>query len=252
VRPLVASQLGVVPYDAAYALQKACVRARRASDEAADRLLLLEHPTVYTFGRKAQGVLPLLPPAVRDVARVIERGGEATFHNPGQLVAYPIVRMEDDERDIPGFLRAIEQALIETLEAYGIASERRPGATGVWLPSGKKIASVGIAITGWVTYHGLALNVRNDLSGFQAIHPCGFSPDVMTSMERILEGRTPPTDVVARRLAVHLAERLRRALSWEPLPDSLKGWTTPLTNASEDVVAVPQAVEGGSADRRAQ
>ena len=219
MRSLVASQLGLVPYDAAYALQKECVRARRSSDATPDRLLLLEHPPVYTFGRKAEGVLPFLPPSVRDRSRVIERGGEATFHNPGQLVAYPIVRMEDGERDIPGFLRAIEQAIIDTLDTYGIATERRPGATGVWLSSGKKIASVGIAITGWVTYHGLALNVRNDLAGFQAIHPCGFS-DVMTSMERLLDERTPPTEAVALRLAGHLAVRLRRSLAWES-PDAM-------------------------------
>lgn len=221
MRPLVTSLWGLVPYDEAYALQKECVRERRDYAAAPDRLLLLEHPTVYTFGRKSQDVLPFLPPAVRDVSRVIERGGEATFHNPGQLVAYPIVKMGEGERDIHKFLRAIEQSVIDTLQDYGIVSERKAGATGVWLPTGKKIASVGIAVTGWVTYHGLALNVRNDLSGFHAIHPCGFSPDVMTSMEKILGDHTPDVPTVARRLAGHLARILGRELVWDEAPSTV-------------------------------
>lgn len=215
---LVASHLGLVPYDEAYALQKECVRERREYAAAADRLLLLEHPTVYTFGRKSQDLLPLLPEPVRRVAHVIERGGEATFHNPGQLVGYPIVKMAEGERDIHRFLRAIEQSVIDTLQDYGIAGERKAGATGVWLPTGKKIASIGIAVTGWVTYHGLALNVRNDLAGFQAIHPCGFSPDVMTSMEKVLGEMTPTLEEVAPRLAAHLARLLDRELVWDEAP----------------------------------
>lgn len=238
MKPLLAGWLGLVDYDEAYALQKECVRERRAFSEAPDRLILLEHPTVYTFGRKAEGVLPFLPPAVHAVSRVIERGGEATFHNPGQLVAYPIVKMEDGDRDIPAFLRALEQAVIDTLAEDGIVAGRRAGATGVWLADkNKKIASVGVAITGWVTYHGLALNVCNDLSGFQAIHPCGFSPDVMTSMKEVLGERVPDVPMVTRRLAGQLARLLRRELVWDEAPDGERVML-PSTSANDVATSV--------------
>lgn len=117
----------------------------------------------------------------------MERGGEATFHNPGQLVAYPLLRLEGAERDLHLHLRRLEGVVIELCEAFGVEASRRQGATGVWVRSQtRKIASIGVAVSRWVTYHGVALNVDNELKGFQKISPCGFSANVMISLKEEL------------------------------------------------------------------
>jgi lipoyl(octanoyl) transferase len=186
--------LGLVAYDEAYALQKELVALKRSEPTYPDVLLLLEHPDVYTSGRKSRS-----ESAVHKVA--IERGGEDTFHNPGQLVAYPILSLREKERDLHKYLRSLEEVVIGTLSDFGVEGERRHGATGVWIRGeNKKIASLGVAVSGWVTYHGLALNVSNDLTGFDGINPCGFQPSVMTSLEQRLGADCPAMSEVKRAL----------------------------------------------------
>lgn len=181
--------LGVRDYPEAWELQLDLV-ARRARDEIPDVLFLLEHPHVYTVGRKSRDQRREIRVGSESVpCHAIERGGDITYHGPGQLVGYPISKLPEHERDLHGYLRNIEEVLIRTCADFGIPVERRPGLTGVWTSEkiSRKIASIGVAVKHWVTYHGFALNVSTDLRFFHAINPCGFDASVMTSMERYLE-----------------------------------------------------------------
>lgn len=173
---------GVTDYVPMYETQKDLVDRRRSGRANFDHLIFVEHPEVYTYGRKSQAPFAELAPHLPQYA--VERGGEVTYHNVGQLVCYPILLLQEKERDLHLHLRRLESTLIDVLKDFGLEGERRSGATGVWI-SGKqkKIASIGVAVSGWVTYHGSALNVANDLKGFSRINPCGFSSEVMTSME---------------------------------------------------------------------
>ena len=150
----------------------------------------------------------------------IERGGDVTYHGPGQLVAYPIVLLGDGERDLHRFLRNLEEAVILTCRRWGLAADREPGKTGVWLDGAaggrKKLCSIGIACRRWVTFHGLALNVTTDLGYFFRINPCGFESSVMTSMAAELDARgaaAPALAEVKRALAEDLAAVLGRRLA---------------------------------------
>src|SRR5690606_8611091 len=141
-----------------------------------------EHPHVITLGRAQQALGNVLAPGEVEVIAV-ERGGDVTYHGPGQLVAYPIIKLGEGERDLHRFLRNLEDGMIRTLARHGIAAGRQPGKTGVWIDD-RKIASIGIACRRWVTFHGLALNVTTDLGYFHRINPCGFQAEIMTSMAR--------------------------------------------------------------------
>ena len=178
-------QAGVVPYAEALAWQRALAQARIDGRLANDRLLLLEHPAVVTLGRNSDAGHLLS----RDGVEVfeIERGGDVTFHGPGQLVGYPIIDLTHHKPDLHWYLRTVEQALIDALAELGIPAGRNPGYTGVWTGGGsRKIASIGIHVKQWVTWHGFALNVTNDLAQFERIVPCGIPGVEMTSMEREL------------------------------------------------------------------
>jgi lipoate-protein ligase B len=215
--------LGRVPYAEALELQEKAVEARRAG-AAGDRLLLLEHPPVITLGRRAAPEHLLLS-AQELAARGIEvhrigRGGDVTYHGPGQLVGYPILDLRARGRaDVHLFLRTLEGCLMEALAELGIAATRLPGYTGVFAaPSSwgsgsglrlaarasrlrgvpTKIASIGVGLRGWVTFHGFALNVAADLSGFEAIIPCGLHGVRMTSVARELGLVTTPPDLLER------------------------------------------------------
>jgi len=210
---LVVEDLGLTPYREAWALQLARVEARKGGD-GDDAVLLVEHPHVITVGRSQRARANVL--AAGDVEVVeIERGGDVTYHGPGQLVAYPIVRLDDGERDLHRFLRNLEEAVIRTLGDLGLAADREPGKTGVWLDgragSRKKICSMGIACRRWVTFHGLALNVTTDLGYFHRINPCGFDASVMTSVAEELGAGVAMGDVKPL-LARHLAATLGRTL----------------------------------------
>jgi lipoyl(octanoyl) transferase len=175
--------LGIADYESTRNLQLEIVAARQQR-ATPDTLLLVEHPHVITLGRARAARDHVLAPGDVPVVE-IERGGDVTYHGPGQLVAYPILLLEDGERDLHRYLRGLEAAIIATLAALGVDAERRPGATGVWVGA-RKVASIGVACRRWVTFHGLALNVCTDLDYFTRIQPCGFAPEVMTSVAALL------------------------------------------------------------------
>jgi lipoyl(octanoyl) transferase len=203
-RPGRIEDLGLLGYREAHARQLALVEERKR-EQGQDTLLLVEHPHVITLGRAQTAWANVVAPGEVDVVP-IERGGDVTYHGPGQLVAYPIVRLDEHERDLHRFLRSLEAGIIATLARYGIETGRSSGNTGVWI-DGRKIASIGIACRRWITFHGLALNVTTDLSYFHRINPCGFEARVMTSMTREL-GR----EVAMAEVKAHLAEDLGAAL----------------------------------------
>jgi lipoyl(octanoyl) transferase len=183
--------------------------AQRQRGERRDALVLVEHPHVITVGRRQGALANLLRPGEVEVVEV-ERGGDVTYHGPGQIVAYPILLLGEGERDLHRFLRNLEEGMIRALDRFGIAATREPGKTGVWVSGGaRKIASIGIACRKWVTFHGLALNVSTDLAYFARIQPCGFSASVMTSMAAEL-GREVDTMSVAEVLTEELGHTLGR------------------------------------------
>jgi lipoate-protein ligase B len=171
--------LGRVRYRDAHALQRGL-----HSGHGADHLLLLEHPHVYTLGVRADLRHVLVPPAEVGAELVkADRGGDVTYHGPGQLVGYPIFLLRDDERDLHVYLRNLEESIIRALAAFGLQTTRKPGWTGVWNAAAeRKLASIGVAVKRWVTLHGFALNVATDLGRFAAINPCGLDAAVMGSM----------------------------------------------------------------------
>ena len=175
--------LGRLEFEKALELQETIVRAKRDDLSASDELLLLEHEPVYTIGRTPDrfsllGGLHLPYPLF-----AINRGGQATYHGPGQLMAYPIVDLRRCGQDLHKYLRWLEQLIIELLAGFEIAAQRRDGLTGVWT-SDRKIASIGVGVRHWITMHGFALNVCGDLTPFGKIVPCGIRNVTMTSMER--------------------------------------------------------------------
>jgi lipoyl(octanoyl) transferase len=208
-RNLAVAELGVVDYRPALALQAAMVQARLVG-AIGDTLLLLEHPHVYTLGRAADDKFIVAPRPEVPVVRV-SRGGQVTYHGPGQIVAYPIVKLEGNARDVAKYLRALEAAMIAALAQCGIEARIRPGLTGVW--SGpRKIASIGVGIRRWVTYHGLALNVCPDLSYFESIVPCGIEGCEMTSIARL--GRP---EISVAQFSVILAECFRATFGYDSI-----------------------------------
>jgi lipoyl(octanoyl) transferase len=179
---IAAKWLGRIGFEQALALQEEIVR-RKIDGGAPDELLLLEHDPVYTIGRtpdqsSLRGTAQLPHPVVQ-----INRGGQATYHGPGQLVGYPILDLKKRGQDLHRYLRALEEILIETLLGYGIRAQRRDGLTGVWIGE-KKIASIGVGVRHWISMHGFAINVCGDLAPFYKITPCGIPGVEMTSVEQ--------------------------------------------------------------------
>lgn len=190
--------LGVMEYGACLALQHA-LRDQRIAGGGEDTVLLVQHPPVATLGRRGErsevfdSTLPVF---------TIERGGKATYHGPGQLVIYPIVHLGEGNRDVRAWVQCIEAFAIDLLRHFGIAAHVRPDHPGVWTDAtGKKIASIGIAIQHWVSFHGLALNVDLDPREFERIDPCGLGAAVMTSMR--VEGSSATLDDVKAWAATH-------------------------------------------------
>jgi lipoyl(octanoyl) transferase len=184
--------LGTRGYAEALDLQRSVAHARIAGDIEQDVLLLVEHPPVITLGRSSKNAHLLANPAQLAARGVelfeVERGGDVTFHGPGQLVGYPIVDLKRHKQDLHWYLRQVEEVLIRALSEFGIPGERVPKYTGVWT-SGRKIASIGVHARDWVTWHGFALNVTTELSYFDLIVPCGIPEATMTSVERELTER---------------------------------------------------------------
>ena len=179
--------LGRVRYGDAFDLQRDLVE-RRKRGEIPDQFLVVEHPHVITLGRNGQMKNLLAPSEVLERAGIefhpTDRGGDITYHGPGQIVGYPILDLREWKRDVVGYVRAVEQVLIDSLAEFSITGERVPGATGVWVEGRGKIAAIGVHISRWVTSHGFALNVDTDLSYFQYIVPCGLTKPV-TSMRAL-------------------------------------------------------------------
>jgi len=191
MRPLEVRRLGTVPYDEGLAVQRDLVEARKRG-EIDDQLLLLQHPHVITLGvraRTSRGHLRASPDHLhaRSVA-VFEtsRGGDVTYHGPGQLVAYPILDLRPDRCDVHRYVRDLEAALIDTVAAFGVNAGRVEGLTGVWV-GGEKVAAIGVRISRWITSHGIALNVSTDLGYFDLIVPCGIPDRGVTSLERLVD-----------------------------------------------------------------
>lgn len=219
-RVLEARWAGVLPYTAAERLQSGLVHARR-SGGIPDQLLLLEHPHVITLGSASDRSHVLVDAAERlelglDLVEC-GRGGDVTYHGPGQLVGYPILDLKPDRKDIHRYLRDLEEVLIRVARAYGIAGWRVPGATGVWTDAGK-LGAIGVRVSsGWITSHGFALNVTTDLSYFDRIVPCGLAAEDVTSLER-LTGRTVAMPDVVRSTAEAFATVFGAAVRWAGAP----------------------------------
>ncbi|HSY84902.1 MAG TPA: lipoyl(octanoyl) transferase LipB [Gemmatimonadaceae bacterium] len=182
-RELVVTNLGLAPYAETLARQRE-LAAARIQGTIGDQLLLCEHPPVVTLGRtaKSQHVTTPLPAGVELFE--VERGGDVTFHGPGQLVGYPIIDLSQHKRDLHWYLRELEATLIDALATFGIPAKPRAGLTGVWTEGDRKIASIGVHARQWVTWHGFALNVTTNLSYFDLMVPCGIQGVDMTSMAR--------------------------------------------------------------------
>ena len=216
MRLLEIRRLGVVPYLDALAMQRALVEDRR-SGHVDDLLLLVEHPHVLTLGVRGDGGRShIVASAETLAARGVDvhetgRGGDITYHGPGQAVGYPIVDLKPDRCDVHRYVRDLEEVLIRTASDYGIAGRRIDGLTGVWVGDGK-LAAIGVRIARWITSHGFALNVSPDLEYFNLIVPCGIADRGVTSLERLL-GRSVPIRDVEDQIATHFAEVFDRELT---------------------------------------
>jgi lipoyl(octanoyl) transferase len=225
-RPIEATWLGRVAYRDAWALQKDLV-ARRAAGEIGDRLLLLEHPAVLTLGKHGDEAHVLAPTSELDRRGIevirVERGGEVTYHGPGQLVAYPILRLTDRGLLVRPLVRALEAAMIATCASFGVAAERHDGEPGCWVrgdgPFPRKIGALGLRIERGVSYHGIALNVDPDLGDFDLIDPCGMPGLTSTSIARevghpVAASRAAAAELVARPFGEAFAAAIGAGLSW--------------------------------------
>ena len=204
-RRLLVAELGRRSYGEVLELQRRLCRARQSGEITEDLLLLVEHSPVVTLGRGTKATsLPHSPDQIRErgvEVFEVERGGDVTFHGPGQLVGYPILDLTHHKQDLHWYLRAVEEALIDALGVLQIEADRNPGLTGVWT-GGRKIASIGIHVKQWVTFHGFALNVTTDLDYFDLIVPCGIAGVTMTSLQRELGPSAPPDLSASTRQAV--------------------------------------------------
>ena len=209
-------RLGRVAYDEALDLQARLVEQRRAG-EIGDLLLLVEHPSVLTLGVRGDGRAHIVATDEELAAKDIDvfetrRGGDITYHGPGQIVGYPILDLNPDRRDVHKYVRDIEEVLIRVAADYGIATSRVPGLTGVWAGD-EKLAAIGVRIQRWVTSHGFALNHTTDLSHFGLIVPCGISDKGVTSLSKL--GCTASRAEVEDRIVAHMADVFDR----EPVGD---------------------------------
>lgn len=208
-----------MPYADALAVQRAAAQQRIDGRLAEDVLFLVEHPPVITLGRSSDTAHVLADPATLAARGVemfeVERGGDVTFHGPGQLVGYPIVDLRQHREDLHWYLRQLEEVLIRALGTFGITAERRPSLTGAWT-GGRKIASIGVHAKQWVTWHGFALNVTTDLSQFGLIVPCGIDQVEMTSVARELGGVTGPNAALWERARAEVVAAFRDVFDFAP------------------------------------
>ncbi len=225
MRDLHVHRLGIVAYTDALDLQKRLVEQRKA-DAIPDQLLLLEHPPVITLGtRSRHDRSHVLETPERLAARGVElfeagRGGDVTYHGPGQLVGYPVIALEPDRRDVHKYVRDLEEALIRAVGTFGVIAGRSPGLTGVWVGD-DKLGAIGVRIARWVTSHGFALNVCTNLAHFDLIVPCGIADKGVTSLEKLLGTRVSMDEVetaVAQAVADIFDRRLVEAAPPPTMP----------------------------------
>jgi lipoate-protein ligase B len=213
-----ASWQGLVDYQEAWDEQQRLVH-ERAQGRIADQLLLLEHPHVFTLGRRGRtaNVLSSDEEIAAAGAQLIhsDRGGDVTYHGPGQLVGYPILYLEENERDVPRYVRKLEEAIIRTLADFGVESGREPGFPGVWVGD-EKICAIGVKISEWVTLHGFALNVTTDMNMWRHIVPCGIAGKGVTSLERLLPS-PPSLAEVGERFVERFGEVFGRTMVRQPV-----------------------------------
>ena len=210
--------LGRMEFADALALQEEIVAKKREDRSLGDELLLLEHEAVYTIGRTPDKSSLLGSAHLPHPLFAINRGGQATYHGPGQLMGYPIIDLRRCGQDLHRYLRWVEQLLIELLVDYGITASRRESMTGVWVGQ-RKIASIGVGVRHWITMHGFALNVCGDLSSFNHIIPCGINNVAMTSMEEEIGGAFSVLDIARalEKLALDRIIDLRTVHAAQPM-----------------------------------
>ncbi|MFW2390436.1 MAG: lipoyl(octanoyl) transferase LipB [Polyangiales bacterium] len=212
-------RLGVVEYAEAHRLQKE-LQAKRVAGEIDDTVLLLEHPAVLTMGRSAKEQHLLASRAALEARGIavheVGRGGDVTYHGPGQLVAYPIIDLKPDHKDVRKYVASLEETMIRTCADFGLSAERVAGLNGAWIAD-RKVGAVGVRISRWVTMHGLALNVNSDLSHFELIVPCGIQDKTVTSLSAEL-GKTVDVAQVIEPLAAHFAELYGVDPVWQNSP----------------------------------
>lgn len=213
--PLLIIDLGLISYTDAYALQQRVAAARKAN-AIDDVLLLCEHPHVITLGRNGNRTNLLASEHVLRQKNVelhaTNRGGDVTYHGPGQIVGYPILNLDRIKRDVGWYVRTLEEAMIRASGDFGVTAYRVPGKTGIWVdasPTEEKLAAIGVHISRWVTSHGFAYNVSTDLRYFDLIIPCGIADRKATSLEKLLQ-RSVSQTTVKPGIAAHLAELLSR------------------------------------------
>lgn len=215
LKPLEVRRLGVMPYQDALTLQRSLVEERRAG-RIPDLLLLVEHPHVLTLGVRGDGGRShILASADTLTARGVDvhetgRGGDVTYHGPGQIVGYPIIDLKPDRCDVHRYVRDLEQVLIRVAADYGVAASRVQGLTGVWVANAK-LAAIGVRISRWITSHGFAFNLTTDLDFFDLIVPCGISDRAVTSLKRL--GLEPARTDVEDRIVAHFCGVFERTLT---------------------------------------
>jgi len=216
-------RLGTIDYAEAHRLQKE-LQSKRIRRELGDIVLLLEHPPVLTMGRSAKAQHVVAAPellAARGVqVHEVGRGGDVTYHGPGQLVAYPIIDLKPDRKDVRKYVASLEETMIRTCTDFGLSAGRVEGLNGAWIGD-RKVGAVGVRISRWVTMHGLALNVNSDLRHFEMIVPCGIQDKGVTSLSAEL-GRTVRVGDVFEPLAQHFTELYDADIEWhDGLPDGV-------------------------------
>jgi lipoyl(octanoyl) transferase len=222
VRELAVRRLGIVPYEAALDLQRALVEERRG-DRISDTLLLLQHPHVITVGVRKGGAENIVASRARLAELGVEvfetgRGGDVTYHGPGQIVGYPILDLRPERQDVHRYVRDLEDVMIRVCASYGVTATRVAGLTGAWVGA-EKIGAIGVRISRWITSHGFAFNVTTDLDYFRLIVPCGISDRGVTSLARVAHAAVAASDVEDR--FVHCFSEVfeRRAAELLPAAD---------------------------------
>jgi lipoyl(octanoyl) transferase len=212
-------RLGTVDYAEAHDLQKR-LQAKRIAGDIDDTVLLLEHPPVLTLGRSAKEQHVLAPAEVLEARGItvheVGRGGDVTYHGPGQLVAYPIVDLKPDRKDVRKYVWSLEETMIRTCADFGLSAARVDGLNGAWIGD-RKVGAVGVRISRWVTMHGLALNANSDLSHFELIVPCGIQDRAVTSISNELERTVTVRDLIEP-MAAHFARLYDADIEWRDGP----------------------------------